>query len=124
DLRRGREVFLDVQLADRIAKGGAGRADRALPALALRGRALQGLAEEIEAQFLVRLRQQRRRGVQGVERQQGLPRVDRLAADQFRFAGDRGRLPQVDPFHAIQAGRLEVRVPVEARCLFREFGDT
>src|SRR6185437_17121335 len=88
-LARCREIFLHVDLPDRISEVVVGPGYRAFPALALLWRAREGLAVEIEMQVVESLGQQRRVFIERVESQQGLPGTQRFARRQFRQARER-----------------------------------
>ena len=119
--RRGK-VLLDVELADRVAEIMIHRAERALPAIALRWRALQGMAVELEAGVGIRLGQQAGDMVDGVEGEIGLPGIQRHAGDQCRFGSDGGGLPDHDLLLGVEPGGLEIGRPVQARRLAGEVG--
>ena len=121
-LGRGGKVLLDVELADRIAQVPIHRAERELPALALRRRSLQCVAIEFEAGIGIRLRQQVGDMVDGVKGEKCLPGLQRLAAHQRRFGGDSGGLPDHDLLLAIQPRGLEIGSPVQAGSLAGKVG--
>ena len=101
---RGREILLDVELADRVAQRGAGGGQGAALARPLRLLAGEGAAVKAEAQIVIGAGQDGGHAAGGVEGQPVLPGLDRLAADQGRKAGDRRRVPGHELLLAGRAG--------------------
>ena len=79
----GREVALDVELAEGEAQGPLDHGDPALPALAQLGDAREEPAVEGEVGVDERARQVRRRGAHVVEREPGLPVGERCLAQHL-----------------------------------------
>ena len=88
---------LDIDPADRIEEGVAGRLDGAAVERALPLLAGESAAEEGEAQVVIGLRQHRGHAAGGVKGEPVLPRVERLAGDEGGDAADRLGMPGDDP---------------------------
>ena len=117
DIRLGgrREMPLDIDPADRVEEGVAGRLDGAAVERALLLLAGESAAVEGEAQVVIGLRQHRGHAAGGVEGEPVLPGVERLAGDEGGDAADRLGMPGDDPLLAGEARALEKGVPVDPR---------
>jgi hypothetical protein len=114
-LGRRREIFRNVDFADRISQIGAGVCDRALPAVALLRRALKRFAVEAKAQVVERFWEKTSALVERVESHPIPPGLERLAADQGGESFDRSRLPDDEGGLLIESGCAEVGLPIESR---------
>ena len=120
-VRRG-EILVGVKLAQRIAQIGVHRRERALVARALLLGAGQLGAVEREVQVIELARQDAGVGIDLVEHQPILPRVQRFGGDQRRKPGDGFGVIGVEGLRTAQLCRLEKAGPVDARGLRSEVG--
>src|SRR6202008_203841 len=108
------EVPLDVDLADRVDQGAAGRGDRAALARALLLRAGGPPGEEGEATVVPGQGQPRGHAAGGVEGEPVLPDLERLAGDERGDAAQGFGMPGDDPLLAAEPGGVEEGVPFDA----------
>ena len=110
-----REIVLHVQLAERFAHAAVDRVEHALPARALLGLAVEGLAVEIEVRVLEILRQVRGRIVDAMEGEVVAPLRGRHVGEHPVEFGEELRLRQREAVGHRYVHRLEERGPVEMR---------
>ena len=116
-----REVLADVELADRIAQGGAGDDHAALPAWQELLAAVEGLAVEGEPLVHERLRQHRQALVDRVEAEEVFPGCRSEPTPTSAALSDhRARLPDDEAVLVREPGGGEEGVPVEAWCALGE----
>src|SRR3546814_163541 len=114
-LGRGREVLLHVQLAQRLAHAAVDSVEHALPACALLGLAVEGLAVEGEVFVLERFGQVFGGVVDGVEGEIVAPLRGGYVGQHRVEAGEELRLRQREAVACRHVEGLEERGPVQKR---------
>ena len=110
----GREIALRVDLADGVAEQAVHHKHSALPAGTLLRRAGKCLAEKCEAFIRQRFRKHSRIGLDQVERQPVLPRVERSGGHQSGLAGKGLGLPDNEAGLLADPRPVKVLGPVQS----------